>query len=117
MQAASDILLGWVHADEFEGAPRDFYIRQLWDWNASVDVDAILPDGLLAYAQACDWTLARAHARSGDPIAIGAYPGKSSRFDEAVAEFAAAYADCNERDHAAFAKAGADRRISAVSGI
>jgi uncharacterized protein (DUF2252 family) len=117
MQAASDIFLGWIHNDdEVDAGARDFYVRQLWDWKSSVDVETILPRGLAAYATACGWTLARAHARSGDRIAIGAYLGKSDRFDHAVSEFAIAYADLNERDHQALVKAVTDGRITAVEG-
>jgi uncharacterized protein (DUF2252 family) len=115
MQAASDILLGWVHSpEEPDGRARDYYVRQLWDWKVSVDVATIPPAGLAAYARACGWTLARAHARSGDRIAIAAYLGKSDRFDRAVSEFAAAYANLNERDHGALVQAVADGRISAA---
>jgi uncharacterized protein (DUF2252 family) len=111
MQAASDIFLGWAHGDH------DFYVRQLRDWKVSLDVEAILPRGLAYYAEACAWTLARAHARSGDRIATAAYLGSSARFDEAIARFAAAYADQNERDHAALQRAVADGRVQAVEGI
>jgi uncharacterized protein (DUF2252 family) len=115
MQAASDIFLGWIHgADEIDGGVRDFYVRQLWDWKSSVDAETILPRGLSAYARACGWTLARAHARSGDPIAIGAYLGRSAKFDHAIAEFAAAYADRNEQDHRALVQAVAHGTITAV---
>jgi hypothetical protein len=118
MQAVSDIFLGWIHTEhELAGGARDFYVRQLWDWKSSVGVETILPRGLAVYAVACGWTLARAHARSGDRIAIGAYLGKSDRFDQAVAEFAAAYADLNERDHRALVQAVADRRITAVEEL
>ena len=118
MQAASDIFLGWVHAEkDLDAGPHDYYFRQLRDWKSSVDVETILPRGLSVYAEACGWTLARAHARSGDPIAIGAYLGAGDRFDVAVAEFAAAYADLNQRDYAALVQAVADGRISAVEGV
>jgi uncharacterized protein (DUF2252 family) len=118
MQAASDIFLGWVHTKEaLDGGAYDFYVRQLWDWKSSVDVETILPHGLALYAIACGWTLARAHARSGDRIAIDAYLGKSDSFDHAVAEFAAAYADLNEHDHRALVQAAADGRITAVEEI
>jgi uncharacterized protein (DUF2252 family) len=118
MQAASDIFLGWVHTDEtVDGGARDFYVRQLWDWKTSVDADTILPRGLIAYATACGWTLARAHARSGDRIAIAAYLGASDGFDRAVAEFAAGYADLNERDHRDLVEAAADGRVDAVEGV
>jgi hypothetical protein len=114
MQAVSDIFLGWAHTEhELDDGARDFYVRQRWDWKSSVDVDTILPRGLAVYAVACGWTLARAHARSGDRIAIGVYLGKSDRFDRSVAEFAAAYADLNERDHRALVQAVADGRIAA----
>jgi uncharacterized protein (DUF2252 family) len=114
MQAASDIFLGWIHSDEeLGGGAQDFYVRQLWDWKTSIDVETILPRGLVGYAAACGWTLARAHARSGDRIAIAAYLGSSDRFDRAVAEFAASYADLNERDHRRLAQAVAAGRVAA----
>ena len=118
MQASSDIFLGWIHADDDpDGVPRDFYVRQLRDWKSSLDVDTILPRGLAADASACGWTLARAHARSGDRIAIAAYLGDSERFDRAVGEFAAAYADRNERDHRALVDAVAAGRLPAIEGV
>jgi uncharacterized protein (DUF2252 family) len=117
-QAASDIFLGWIHsATEVDGGPRDFYVRQLWDWKISADVETILPSGLASYAQVCGWTLARAHARSGDRIAMAAYLGKSDRFDGAIGEFAVAYADCNERDHQTLVRAIAEGKISAATGV
>jgi uncharacterized protein (DUF2252 family) len=99
MQAASDILLGWQRIVAPDGQTRDFYMRQLWDWKASAMVDTMEPEILRIYAGMCGWTLARAHARSGDAIAIGSYLGSGAVFDDAVAEFAAAYADQNETDH------------------
>ena len=105
MQAASDILLGWLRAQDPYGVERDFYLRQLWDWKASPDIDGMTGSELGSYGLLCGWTLARAHARSGDRIAIAAYLGGRDRFDEALAAFAAAYADQNERDHAALATA------------
>jgi uncharacterized protein (DUF2252 family) len=118
MQASSDIFLGWVGAEsELDGGPRDFYVRQLRDWKSSVDVETILPHGLAAYAAACGWTLARAHARSGDRIAIAAYLGKSDKFDRAIAAFAGAYADLNERDHQALVEAVSSRKVSATEGV
>jgi uncharacterized protein (DUF2252 family) len=115
MQAASDIFLGWIHNPAaLEGGSRDFYVRQLWDWKASVDVESIEPEGLLAYAEVCGWTLARAHARSGDRVAISAYLGKSDVFDQAVGRFAVACADRAEADFAALAAAVADGRVAAV---
>jgi uncharacterized protein (DUF2252 family) len=118
MQASSDIFLGWVRAEgDLDGGLRDFYVRQLWDWKSSVDVETILPHGLGVYAMACGWTLARAHARSGDRIAITAYLGKSDRFDRAIAAFAAAYADLNEKDHQALVEAVAAGRVRATEGV
>ncbi len=117
MQATSDVLLGWLHVpDGLEGPGRDFYVRQLWDWKTSVDLDTILPEGLLVYARICGWTLARAHARSGDRIAIAAYLGNGDEFDRAVAQFAHAYADLNERDHQALADAARSGAIVATKG-
>ena len=118
MQAASDIFLGWLREPEgVDGEVRDFYVRQLWDWKTSVNVDAILPKELGTYAQACGWTLARAHARSGDRIAIAAYLGKGDVFDKAVAELAGAYADLNARDHAALMDAVRSDRIKADAAV
>jgi uncharacterized protein (DUF2252 family) len=118
MQAASDIFLGWVHTKAgLDGQPRDFYIRQLWDWKTSVDLDSILPKGLEIYARFCGWTLARAHARSGDRIAIGSYLGRADTFDRAVAEFSAAYADVNERDYGLLLDAARSGRIPIREGL
>jgi uncharacterized protein (DUF2252 family) len=116
MQASSDIFLGWVRA-EMDGAPRDFYVRQLRDWKVSLDVETILPTGLVYYGTACGWTLARAHARSGDRIAMASYLGVSDRFDQAVAEFASAYADLNARDHAALRQAVTNGKIVALEDV
>ena len=118
MQAVSDIFLGWVRNPRaFEGGTRDFYVRQLWDWKTSIDTETITPPGLALYAQVCGWTLARAHARSGDRIAIAAYLGKGDVFDRAIGEFAIAYADQNEKDYAALADAVKASRIVAQEGI
>ena len=119
MQAASDIFLGWIRnkAGFEDGVQRDFYVRQLWDWKTSVDLETILPRGLELYAQACGWTLARAHARSGDRIAIATYLGKGDIFDRALADFAVAYADQNERDYATLVEAAKDGRIEAKEGL
>jgi uncharacterized protein (DUF2252 family) len=100
MQAASDIFLGWCPAVGLDGRDRDFYVRQLWDWKRSAEVETLTPRGLQVYARMCGWTLARAHARSGDRIAIAAYLGTGDAFDEAIAAFSEAYADQSERDHA-----------------
>ena len=114
MQAASDIFLGWTKGAD---TTRHFYWRQLKDMKGSFDPDQAQPKGLVAYAQACGWTLARAHARSGDPIAIAAYLGKSDAFDRAMVEFSDRYADQNELDHAAFVEAISSGRIEATEGV
>jgi uncharacterized protein (DUF2252 family) len=101
LQAAGDILLGWLHLVSLDGVERDFYVRQLWDWKVAADIDVMLPEVFPIYAQMCGSTLARGHARSGDRIAIAAYLGSGDVFDKAIADFAAAYADQNERDYAA----------------
>lgn len=117
MQAASDIFLGWQRTNGLDGIDRDYYLRQLRDWKASADVEGAVPAGLAVYAQVCGWTLARAHARSGDRVAIGAYLGKTDRFDQAIADFSTAYADQTERDHAALRTAIDDGRIEATEGV
>jgi uncharacterized protein (DUF2252 family) len=114
MQAASDIFLGWQRTQiDPDGRPHDFYVRQLRDGKFSADIEAMTAAGMRAYGELCGWTLARAHARSGDRIAIAAYLGQAAVFDQAVAEFAAAYADQNERDHQALAAAVASGRVTA----
>ena len=118
MQASSDIFLGWARSEnDVDGGSHDYYVRQLRDWKTSIDVETILPHGLALYATACGWTLARAHARSGDRIAIAAYLGSSDQFDRAVGEFAASYADLNELDHRALMRAVEKGRIVAVKGV
>jgi uncharacterized protein (DUF2252 family) len=118
MQTTSDIFLGWLHsAENLDGKPRDFFVRQLWDWKTSVDLDTILPKGLELYGEVCGFLLARAHARSGDRIAIASYLGKGDTFDRALAEFAVAYADQNERDYATLKKAADDGRITVQEGL
>ncbi len=118
MQAASDIFLGWIRNPQgLDGEARDFYVRQLWDWKTSVDLDTILPLGLQLYAQMCGWTIARAHARSGDRIAIASYLGKGEVFDKAIADFAIAYADLNEHDYKAVETAARDGRITVEEGV
>jgi len=118
MQASSDIFLGWQHTETgVDDQPRDFYVRQLRDWKFSVEIESLVPAGLRLYGEACGWTLARAHARSGDRIAIGAYLGGSDVFDRAITQFAAAYADQNERDHEALVEAVASGRITAERGL
>ncbi len=117
MQAASDIFLGWERAEGLSGEQRDFYIRQLRDWKGSWPPEAMNPRAMGVYGQICARTLARAHARSGDRIAIGAYLGGSEAFDRSIAEFAEAYADQNDRDYQALEDAAASGRIEAKSGI
>jgi uncharacterized protein (DUF2252 family) len=118
MQASSDIFLGWHRVPAgLDGRQRDFYVRQLRDWKFSIDIDAMVPGGMRMYGALCGWTLARAHARSGDAIAIAAYLGGSDVFDQAIAQFAAAYADQNERDHDAVLEAVKSGRIVAEQGL
>ncbi len=117
MQASSDILLGWERATGFDGTSRDFYIRQLWDRKGSAEVELMHARGMTVYANLCGWTLARAHARSGDVVAIASYVGGSDTFDGALADFAETYADQNERDHAALQQAIADGSITATLGV
>jgi uncharacterized protein (DUF2252 family) len=118
MQASSDIFLGWVRdTSSADGSAFDFYVRQLRDWKVTVDIESILPRGLTLYARACGWTLARAHARSGDRVAIASYLGRGDRFDHALRRFASDYADLNESDHRAFARAVAAGRLTAIEGI
>jgi uncharacterized protein (DUF2252 family) len=117
MQASSDIFLGWDHVDGVDGVQRDFYVRQLRDWKGSVDTDVMVPQAMAVYGRLCGWTLARAHARSGDRIAIAAYLGSSNVFDQAIAAFAEIYADQNERDYDALEQAAAQRRIVVEAGL
>jgi uncharacterized protein (DUF2252 family) len=117
MQAASDIFLGWQRTNGIDGVDRDYYVRQLRDWKASAEVEGFLPGGMTVYARICGWTLARAHARSGERIAIAAYLGKKDTFDNAIAEFAVAYADQNDKDHAALRTAIDEGRVTAKEGV
>jgi uncharacterized protein (DUF2252 family) len=118
MQASSDIFLGWQRIEAgLDERPRDFYVRQLRDWKFSVEIELLRPEGLQLYAALCGWTLARAHARSGDRIAIAAYLGGSDVFDRAITRFAAAYADQNERDYQALVDAAKSGRITAEHGL
>jgi uncharacterized protein (DUF2252 family) len=116
-QAQSDIFLGWTRITGPDGIDRDFYVRQLRDWKFSVPIEVMLPAGMTLYAQLCGWTLARAHARSGDRIALAAYLGGSAKFDEAIADFAETYADQNDRDYAAFQAAVKDGKAEATAEI
>jgi hypothetical protein len=111
------MFLGWLRTTGIDGQVRDFYVRQLWDWKASPDVEAMEPEAMDVYAGMCAWTLARAHARSGDAIAIGAYLGGGDAFDRAVAEFAEAYADQNDRDHQALADAVTSGSVTARTDL
>jgi len=117
MQASSDIFLGWDQVEGIDGVQRDFYIRQLRDWKGSVDTDVMIPQTMAIYGRLCGWTLARAHARSGDRIAIAAYLGSGKAFDTAIASFAETYADQNQRDYDALRAAAADGRIPVESGL
>jgi uncharacterized protein (DUF2252 family) len=105
LQASSDIMLGWIRTAGVDGVERDYYVRQLWDWKFSAAIDAMSPKTMEVYARLCGWTLARGHARSGDRIAIAAYLGSGESFDKAIAEFAVAYADQNERDYSSVSAA------------
>jgi uncharacterized protein (DUF2252 family) len=117
MQAESDIFLGWTRAAGPDKVDRDFYVRQLKDWKFSVPIELMVPSGMAVYAGLCGWTLARAHARSGDRVALAAYLGGSAKFDQAIADFAETYADQNDRDYAAFQTAVKDGRAQAASEI
>jgi uncharacterized protein (DUF2252 family) len=118
MQATSDIFLGWLRVQaDLDGSERDYYVRQLKDWKGSAEVDQMDTKGLAAYGRLCGWTLARAHARSGDRIAIASYLGRGPSFDRAVLEFSQAYAEQNERDFRALAKAVKAGRVAAEQGL
>ena len=118
MQAASDILLGWLTNEEgIDGGRHDFYVRQLWDGKGSAQIETMTPYTMGLYAQLCGATLARAHARSGDPVAIGSYLGGSDKSDAAMGDFAEMYADQNEQDYEAFAAAAESGQIEAQSDI
>ncbi|MEV5599673.1 DUF2252 domain-containing protein [Streptomyces sp. NPDC052496] len=115
MQAAGDMFLGWERVEGLDGRQRDFYLRQLRDWKAIPQTDTMTPATMRLFGRLCGATLARAHARSGDRIAIAAYLGRSDIFDRALARFAESYADRNERDHRALAKAARAGRVEARS--
>jgi uncharacterized protein (DUF2252 family) len=114
MQAASDLFLGWTKGVE---ANRYMYWRQLRDMKGSAVVEAMVPDGMTFYARICGQTLARAHARSGDPIALAAYLGKKDKFDQAITDFSERYADQNEQDYQAFTNAIRSGRLQATEGV
>jgi uncharacterized protein (DUF2252 family) len=115
--AALDVFLGWQRNVDLDGAEHDFYLRQLWDWKASIDLSTITYWGLHAYTRACGWSLARAHARSGDRLAIAAYLGRAANFDRAIARFSEAYAEQNERDHRRLGEAVAAGEVPAEFGV
>jgi uncharacterized protein (DUF2252 family) len=118
MQAASDIMLGWISAEGvIDGKPRDFYVRQLWDGKGSAEIERMNAKSLQLYATLCGQTLAHGHARSGDRIAIASYLGAGDGFDKAICDFAHAYADQNERDYAEFSAAVESGRIEARTGL
>jgi uncharacterized protein (DUF2252 family) len=117
MQAASDPLLGWLTADGLDGQRRDFYARQLWDGKGSAEVELMGPEDMVAYAQMCGRTLARAHARSGDRIEISGYLGSGKTFSRAIAEFAQAYADQNERDYGLLTKSVDAGELKVETGV
>ena len=117
MQAATDIFLGWQRIKGLDGVTRDYYVRQFHDWKGSADVERLPMPGAAQYARFCGATLARAHARWGDRIAIASYLGQGDMFDRAIAEFSAAYADQNERDYQAFAAAVNSGRLIAQTGV
>ncbi len=117
MQAASDMLLGWYHVVGFDGRPYDFYVRQLWDGKGAFDMEAMDESTWAPYAHLCAWTLAKAHARTGDRIAIAGYMGGGSTFDKAIADFSDAYADQNQRDYETLTEAVDAGRVSAAAGV
>ena len=117
MQAASDVMLGWLRTTGIDGLDRDFYIRQLWDSKFSPPIETMGRTALGVYGTLCAWTLARAHARSGDAIAIAAYLGKTDVFDRSLAQFAELYADQNERDFDALRDAAESGRVNVLSGL
>jgi hypothetical protein len=118
MQATSDIFLGWLHVPAgLDGQARDFYARQLKDWKGSAEIERMDAKGMATYGRLCGWTLARAHSRSGDRIAIASYLGGSDAFDLAILEFSKAYAEQNERDYKELTKAVKSGRIKAETGL
>ena len=116
-QAASDIMLGWIRIEGLDGTSRDYYIRQLWDGKGSALVETMNPQAMTMYAKLCGNALAKAHARSGDAIAIASYLGAGDSFDRALASFAEVYADQNERDYYALREAVQSGRLTAETGL
>src|SRR5262249_43736193 len=117
MQAESDIFLGWNHVTGLDGVDHDYYVRQLKDWKFSAPIEQMLTPNLATYAELCGWSLARPHARSGDRIALASYLANSATFDQAIADFAEAYADQNDRDYAALQAAVKDGRAQTTTDI
>src|ERR1039458_1142850 len=118
MQATGNFFLGWLHVESgLDGQERDFYGRQLKDWKGSAEIEQMVPKAMAAYGKLCGWTLARAHARSGDRIAIAAYLGKGPSFDRAIVQFSQAYAEQNELDYNALHKAVESGRVKAQTGV
>ena len=117
MQAESDIFLGWTNVTGPDGVNHDYYVRQLKDWKFSFPIEQMIPSGMAVYAQMCGWSLARAHARSGDRITLAAYLGGTDKFAQAIADFAETYADQNDRDYAALQAAVKDGRIQTTTNI
>ena len=117
MQVDTDIFLGWLRATAADDTARDYYVRQLWDWKLGAEVELMSPARLTVFGSLCGWTLARAHARSGDRVAIAAYLGSGKAFDRAIGAFAETYADQNERDHAELEEAARAGRIAAERGV
>lgn len=117
MQATSDIFLGWQSFEGIDGVRRDYFVRQLKDWKGSAAVETMTPESMARYADMCGWTLARAHARSGDRVAIASYLGSGDVFDQAIAKFSEAYADLTERDHQSLVQAERDGRIEVRRGL
>lgn len=117
MQAAGDIFLGWERVEGIDGRRRDFYVRQLRDWKGTVEPEDMVPSDMRVFGEACGTTLARAHARSGDRIAIAAYLGRGRSFDRALTRFAEKYADRNERDHRALVDAVRAGRLPAAEDV
>jgi uncharacterized protein (DUF2252 family) len=117
MQPTSDIMLGWIRTTWIDGIPRDFYVRQLWDGKGSAAVEIMDATSLASYGELCGWALARAHARSGDPVAIAGYLGSGTNFDRAMATFAERYADQSERDYRALCGAVQSGRVTAEQGL
>jgi hypothetical protein len=113
LQAASDILLGWIRVEGLDAVQRDYYVRQLWDGKMSPNFETMTPSALQLFAELCGRTLARGHARSGDRVAIAAYLGNGTAFDDAIVAFSNAYADLNDRDYEAVTAAVKDGRLAA----